>query len=372
MNPRNITSAHSIDRIILLFLGRAGYILIRPVQEEGVCAASSLFLFPDPSRARSDRPTLPLSPKMPPAGDDYEPTMGAVQLLVHRRLRTVQKRVAKIAKAEEKRSAGGEIDDQQKELIDGKPVTMALLEEFTKLSQEVVKAVEEDRLAVLREERAKVAAKAERSAARRAAAAGDRPDEATKANEASAAPPVPPVDGGATRTTGKRQGKRGVRESPADGGAPPAREPTAATSNQPPAEIPQADGRRRRQAEARARRPRQEQTTRGRRRRRRRPGACFRGLPAPARSFRRSRRPRGRGRRGRDFRKPRRERRRTRGRGPVEAPGRIRRDDGGACAATGEGRGDFAAAAAAAPRRDDPRRDQPRRLRLRRRVRCSG
>ena len=89
---------------------------------------------------------------MPPAGDDYEPTMGAVQLLVHRRLRTVQKRVAKIAKAEEKRSAGGEIDDQQKELIDGKPVTMALLEEFTKLSQEVVKAVEEDRLALVREE----------------------------------------------------------------------------------------------------------------------------------------------------------------------------------------------------------------------------
>ena len=261
MNPRNITSAHSIDRIILLFLGRAGYILIRPVQEEGVCAASSLFLFPDPSRARSDRPTLPLSPKMPPAGDDYEPTMGAVQLLVHRRLRTVQKRVAKIAKAEEKRSAGGEIDDQQKELIDGKPVTMALLEEFTKLSQEVVKAVEEDRLAVLRDERAKVAAKAERSAARRAAAAGDRPDEATKANEASAAPPVPPVDGGATRTTGKKQGKRGVRESPADGGAPPAREPTAATSNQPPAEIPQA-------ADAAAAKPRRERGGRGKNRRR--------------------------------------------------------------------------------------------------------
>ena len=256
MNPRNITSAHSIDRIILLFLGRAGYILIRPVQEEGVCAASSLFLFPDPSRARSDRPTLPLSPKMPPAGDDYEPTMGAVQLLVHRRLRTVQKRVAKIAKAEEKRSAGGEIDDQQKELIDGKPVTMALLEEFTKLSQEVVKAVEEDRLAVLREERAKVAAKAERSAARRAAAAGDE-----LANEASAAPPVPPVDGGATRTTGKKQGKRGVRESPADGGAPPAREPTAATSNQPPAEIPQA-------ADAAAAKPRRERGGRGKNRRR--------------------------------------------------------------------------------------------------------
>ena len=239
---------------------------MRPVQEEGACArqeccAASLFFLPDPSRARSDRPTLPPSPKMPPAGDDYEPTMGAVQLLVHRRLRTVQKRVAKIAKAEEKRSAGGEIDDQQKELIDGKPMTMALLEEFTKLSQEVEKAVEEDRLAVLREERAKVAAKAERSAARRAAAAGDRPDEATKANEASAAPPVPPVDGGATRTTGKKQGKRGVRESPADGGAPPAREPTAATSNQPPAEIPQA-------ADAAAAKPRRERGGRGKNRRR--------------------------------------------------------------------------------------------------------
>ena len=178
---------------------------------------------------------------MPPAGDDYEPTMGAVQLLVHRRLRTVQKRVAKIAKAEEKRSAGGEIDDQQKELIDGKPLTMALLEEFTKLSQEVEKAVEEDRLAVLREERAKVAAKAERSAARRAAAAGDRPDEATKADEASAAPPVPPVDGGATRTTGKKPGRRGGgRESPADGCGAARPRPLASTPNQPPpAEIPQ-------------------------------------------------------------------------------------------------------------------------------------
>ena len=188
---------------------------MRPVQEEGVTSwdrtrvlCRVTFFLPDPSRARSDRPTLHLSPKMPPAGDDYEPTMGAVQLLVHRRLRTVQKRVAKIAKAEEKRSAGGEIDDQQKELIDGKPLTMALLEEFTKLSQEVEKAVEEDRLAVLREERAKVAAKAERSAARRAAAAGDRPDEATKADEASAAPPVAPVDGGATRTTGGRSRER--------------------------------------------------------------------------------------------------------------------------------------------------------------------
>ena len=199
---------------------------------------------------------------MPPAGDDYEPTMGAVQLLVHRRLRTVQKRVAKVAKAEEKRSAGGEIDDQQKELIDGKPMTMALLEEFTKLSQEVEKAVEEDRLAVLREERAKVAAKAERSAARRAAAAGDRPDEATKANEASAAPAVPPVDGGATRTTGKKPGKRGGgRESPADGAAPPAREPLASTPNQPPAEIPQV-------VDPAAAKPRRERGSRGKNRRR--------------------------------------------------------------------------------------------------------
>ena len=243
---------------------------MRPVQEEGVTSwdrtrvlCRVTFFLPDPSRARSDRPTLHLSPKMPPAGDDYEPTMGAVQLLVHRRLRTVQKRVAKIAKAEEKRSAGGEIDDQQKELIDGKPLTMALLEEFTKLSQEVEKAVEEDRLAVLREERAKVAAKAERSAARRAAAAGDRPDEATKADEASAAPPVAPVDGGATRTTGgKKPGKRGGgRESHADGAAPPAREPLASTPNQPPHEIPQA-------ADAPAAKPRRERGGRGKNRRR--------------------------------------------------------------------------------------------------------
>ena len=109
---------------------------------------------------------------MPPAGDDYEPTMGTVQLLCHRRLRTVQKRVVKIQKAEEKLAAGGEIDDQQRELIDGKPLTMALLDEFTKLSQEIEKAVEEDRLTVLREERAEVAAKAERSQARRAPRAG--------------------------------------------------------------------------------------------------------------------------------------------------------------------------------------------------------
>ena len=139
------------------------------------CCAASLFSFqirvaPDPIAPPSPRARRCLRRAM-----TTRPTMGAVQLLVHRRLRTVQKRVAKIAKAEEKRSAGGEIDDQQKELIDGKPLTMALLEEFTKLSQEVEKAVEEDRLAVLREERAKVAAKAERSAARRAAAAGDRP-----------------------------------------------------------------------------------------------------------------------------------------------------------------------------------------------------
>ena len=132
---------------------------------------------------------------MPPAGDDYEPTMGAVQLLCHRRLRTVQKRVAKIQKAEEKLTAGGEIDDQQRELVDGKPLTMALLDEFTKLSQEIEKAVEEDRLTVLREERAKVAAKAERSQARRAVAGGgDRPIAEAGKNDSvpPAAPPGPP------------------------------------------------------------------------------------------------------------------------------------------------------------------------------------
>ena len=154
---------------------------------------------------------------MPPAGDDYEPTMGAVQLLCHRRLRTVQKRVAKIQKAEEKLAAGGEIDDQQRELTDGKPLTMALLDEFTKLSQEIEKAVEEDRLTVLREERAKVAAKAERSQARRAVAGGgDRP--IAEAGKNDSVPPAAP-DGTVAKKERKRSGKKD-REAPTDGAAP--------------------------------------------------------------------------------------------------------------------------------------------------------
>ena len=160
---------------------------------------------------------------MPPAGDDYEPTMGTVQLLCHRRLRTVQKRVVKIQKAEEKLAAGGEIDDQQRELIDGKPLTMALLDEFTKLSQEIEKAVEEDRLTVLREERAKVAAKAERSQARRAVAGGgDRPIAEAGKNDSvpPAAPPAAPApDGTVAKKERKRSGKKD-REAPADGAAP--------------------------------------------------------------------------------------------------------------------------------------------------------
>jgi hypothetical protein len=160
---------------------------------------------------------------MPPAGDDYEPTMGAVQLLCHRRLRTVQKRVAKIQKAEEKLAAGGEIDDQQRELTDGKPLTMALLDEFTKLSQEIEKAVEEDRLTVLREERAKVAAKAERSQARRAVAGGgDRPIAEAGKNDSvpPAAPPAAPApDGTVAKKERKRSGKKD-REAPTDGAAP--------------------------------------------------------------------------------------------------------------------------------------------------------
>ena len=156
---------------------------------------------------------------MPPAGDDYEPTMGAVQLLCHRRLRTVQKRVAKIQKAEEKLAAGGEIDDQQRELTDGKPLTMALLDEFTKLSQEIEKAVEEDRLTVLREERAKVAAKAERSQARRAVAGGgDRPIAEAAKND-SVPPAAPAPDGTVAKKERKRSGKKD-REAPADGAAP--------------------------------------------------------------------------------------------------------------------------------------------------------
>ena len=168
---------------------------------------------------------------MPPAGDDYEPTMGAVQLLCHRRLRTVQKRVAKIQKAEEKLTAGGEIDDQQRELTDGKPLTMALLDEFTKLSQEIEKAVEEDRLTVLREERAKVAAKAERSQARRAVAGGgDRPIAEAGKND-SVPPAAPAPDGTVAKKERKRSGKKD-REAPADGAAP-AQTPAPADANPP-------------------------------------------------------------------------------------------------------------------------------------------
>ena len=209
---------------------------------------------------------------MPPAGDDYEPTMGAVQLLCHRRLRTVQKRVAKIQKAEEKLAAGGEIDDQQRELTDGKPLTMALLDEFTKLSQEIEKAVEEDRLTVLREERAKVAAKAERSQARRAVAGGgDRPIAEAGKND-SVPPAAPAPDGTVAKKERKRSGKKD-REAPTDGAAPaqtPA--PAAPADANPPSSDADANP---------AAKPRRERGGRGKNKNKAEPGDAAPAAVAP-------------------------------------------------------------------------------------------
>jgi hypothetical protein len=69
---------------------------------------------------------------------------GAVQLVMHRRLRTIQKRLTKIEHAEKKLADGGEIDQQQVELLAGKMQTQTLLEEFQKLTEQCVEAVEED------------------------------------------------------------------------------------------------------------------------------------------------------------------------------------------------------------------------------------
>ena len=96
--------------------------------------------------------------------------MGAVQLVMHRKLRNIQKRIAKIEHAEKKVLDGGAIDAQQEELIAGKANTLAQLEEFTKLAEQCAEAVEEDCKAAIAAHveaaAAKEKAKAEKMAAR--------------------------------------------------------------------------------------------------------------------------------------------------------------------------------------------------------------
>ena len=54
--------------------------------------------------------------------------MGNVQSLLHRRLRALQKRSAKIERAVAKERDGGEIDDQQRELVAGAALTTSMLD----------------------------------------------------------------------------------------------------------------------------------------------------------------------------------------------------------------------------------------------------
>ena len=103
------------------------------------------------------------------SGEPLAPTMGPVQLVMYRRLRTIQKRLQKIENAEKKRADGGEIDEQQEELIAGKPQTLIMLDEFTRLTEQVTAAVHEERAAAVAEHKQKEAAKAEKMAAKRAA-----------------------------------------------------------------------------------------------------------------------------------------------------------------------------------------------------------
>ena len=114
--------------------------------------------------------------------------MGPVQLVMYRRLRTIQKRLQKIENAEKKRADGGEIDEQQEELIAGKPQTLIMLDEFTRLTEQVTAAVHEERAAAVAEHKQKEAAKAEKMAAKRAA----REPPPRTPREPPANPPPPP------------------------------------------------------------------------------------------------------------------------------------------------------------------------------------
>ena len=70
--------------------------------------------------------------------------MGNVQSLLHRRLRALQKRSAKIERAVAKERDGGEIDDQQRELVAGAALTTSMLDEMTKLFDQCVGAIAAD------------------------------------------------------------------------------------------------------------------------------------------------------------------------------------------------------------------------------------
>ena len=122
------------------------------------------------------------------SGEPLAPTMGPVQLVMYRRLRTIQKRLQKIENAEKKRADGGEIDEQQEELIAGKPQTLIMLDEFTRLTEQVTAAVHEERAAAVAEHKQKEAAKAEKMAAKRAAR---EPPREPPANPPANPPPPP-------------------------------------------------------------------------------------------------------------------------------------------------------------------------------------
>ena len=153
-----------------------------------------------------------------PSGEPPAPTMGPVQLVMYRRLRTIQKRLQKIENAEKKRADGGEIDEQQEELIAGKPQTLIMLDEFTRLTEQVTAAVHEERAAAVAEHKQKEAAKAEKTAAKRAA----------REPAPAPAPAVPPAPAPADAKGGKKpRGGRGGRGRRTEESTEPSSDPSA-------------------------------------------------------------------------------------------------------------------------------------------------
>ena len=141
------------------------------------------------------------------SGEPLAPTMGPVQLVMYRRLRTIQKRLQKIENAEKKRADGGEIDEQQEELIAGKPQTLIMLDEFTRLTEQVTAAVHEERAAAVAEHKQKEAAKAEKMAAKRAPANPREPP------RTPADPPRPAEAEGGKRGQGRQETPRRTRRT---------------------------------------------------------------------------------------------------------------------------------------------------------------
>ena len=156
------------------------------------------------------------------SGEPLAPTMGPVQLVMYRRLRTIQKRLQKIENAEKKRADGGEIDEQQEELIAGKPQTLIMLDEFTRLTEQVTAAVHEERAAAVAEHKQKEAAKAEKMAAKRAAR--EPPREPPR----EPAPAPAEAEGGKEAKGGKKpRGGRGGRGRRAEESTEPSSDPSA-------------------------------------------------------------------------------------------------------------------------------------------------